>query len=125
MNSIQQTSENTLRARILKRAKRLGESGVSVGGSLTRTLRKCGKAGCRCASDPDGRHEAYLLTWKEQGKTRAAYVPVDMIKEVSSWVKERQKIKELLAEMDSLAVAMLKAHAASSRAKKDGTPRRK
>jgi hypothetical protein len=118
-----QTSENTLRTRILSRAKRLGAGGISMGGSLTRILRKCGKAGCRCATDMASRHEAHLVTWKENGKTRSAYVPVDMAEEVACWIQERRKLKALLAEMDSLAVELLKGHAAASRARKDATRR--
>ena len=102
----------------MSRVARLGKTGVSIGGSLTRILRKCGKAGCRCATEPDARHEAHLLTWKENGKTRSAYVPVDMIEEVACWTRERQKVKALLAEMDVLAVTMLKSHAGASRARK-------
>jgi hypothetical protein len=121
--SIMQVSENTLRTRILSRAKKLGISGISVGGSLTRVLRKCGKAKCRCAAGGEARHEAHLLTWKEEGKTCSAYVPVDLVEEVEGWVRERRKIKALLAEMDALAVELLKCHAEASRARK-GAKRR-
>jgi len=116
MNSIRQTSEKTLLTRILARAKRLGQSKVSAGGSLTRILRKCGKPGCRCATDTDARHEAHLLTWKEGGRTRSVYVPVDMVEEVRCWTRERKRLKLLLAEMDALAVEMIKSHARASRA---------
>ena len=118
-----QTSENTLRTRILSRIRQLGTSGISIGGSLTRIRRRCGKDTCRCATEPDARHEAFLLTWKEKGKTRSAYVPADMKVEVTNWVRERRKTKKLLAEMDVLAVAVLKNHAAASRARR-GAPRR-
>lgn len=118
-----QTSENTLRTRILSRAKRLGAGGISMGGSLTRILRKCGKAGCHCAAEMTARHEAHLVTWKENGKTRSAYVPVDMAKEVACWIQERRTLKKLLAEMDSLAVELLKNHVAASRAKKSAKRR--
>ena len=79
MNTIKQTSENTLRTRAEARNKRLGQAGISIGGSLTRILRKCGKKQCRCAENPGFRHE-------------------------------------LLAEIDSLALKILKAHAAKNRA---------
>ena len=125
MSSIMPTSENTLRTRILSRIKRLGNSDISIGGSLTRILRRCGKSGCRCATEPDARHKAYLLTWKVEGKTRSAYVPTDMIAEVTCWVRERQKIKKLLAEMDALAMELLKSHSAANRAGKGAARRRR
>jgi hypothetical protein len=118
------TSENTLRTRILSRVRKLGTAGISVGGSLTCIRRKCGKRTCRCATDREARHEAFLLTWKEGGRTRCAYVPTDMIDEVSAWVQERRKTKLLLAEMDELAVALLKNHTAARRARRGGTRRR-
>jgi hypothetical protein len=105
-----------LRTRAAARNKRLGQAGISIGGSLTRILRKCGKKQCRCAENPGFRHEAYLLTWKEKGKTNAQYVSVDMVKEVRDWIRERKRIKKLLAEIDSLALKILKAHAAKNRA---------
>ncbi|MEI8079510.1 MAG: DUF6788 family protein [bacterium] len=114
-----QTSENTIRTRLSSRAKNLGTGGISAGGSLTRVLRKCGKAGCRCAADPSARHEAHLLTWKVKGKTQAAYVPVDIAEEVRQWTQERRRLKKVLAEMDVLVVALLKCHSAASRAKKE------
>ena len=125
MNTIKQTSENTLRTRVEARNKRLGEAGVSIGGSLTRILRKCGKKQCRCAENPDFRHEAYILTWKEDGKTHAQYVPVDMVKDVQDWIQERKRIRKLLAEIDSLALKILRAHAAKNRAGAKKSPRRK
>ena len=122
MDSKRQTSENTLRTRIAALGKRLAGRGVSVGGSLACVKRKCGKAACRCAMDPEARHEAWQLTWKELGRTRSAYVPMDMAEEVSCWIEERRRLKRLLEEMDALAVELLKRHAASSRAKKGRPP---
>jgi hypothetical protein len=124
MSTIKQLSENTLKTRLLARSRRLGETGVSLGGSMTRILRKCGKKQCRCADDPAARHEAYILTWKETGRTHAQYVPVDMIKDVQNWIEERKRIKRLLAEIDTLALDMVRAHAAANRAgaKKERRP---
>ena len=118
-----QTSENMVRKRLLSRAGKLGAGGISTGGSLTRILRKCGKAGCRCAVEPSARHEAHLLTWKVKGKTQAAYVPVDMAEEVRQWTSERRRLKKVLAEMDALVVELLKSHAAASRARKNAKRR--
>ena len=118
-----QTSENVIWTRLLSRVGKLSAGGISVGGSLTRVLRRCGKAGCRCAMEPSARHEAHLLTWKLKGKTQAAYVPVDMTEEVRQWTLERRRLKQILAEMDALVVALLKNHAAAGRARKNARNR--
>jgi hypothetical protein len=73
--------------------------------------------------EPSARHEAHLLTWKVKGKTQAAYVPVDMTEEVKQWTSERRRLKKVLAEMDGLVVALLKSHAAASRARKSARRR--
>jgi hypothetical protein len=125
MSSIRQASEKTTLARILALSRRLGRPAVSTGGTLTRVLRKCGKPSCRCASDPEARHGAHILTWKEAGRTRAAYIPADMVAEVRKWTLERKRLRALLSEMDALVLEMLKDHAAASRAGRRAKPRPK
>ena len=73
--------------------------------------------------EPSARHEAHLLTSKVEGKTQAAYVPVDMAEEVKQWTVERRRLKKVLAEMDALVVALLKSHAAASRARRNARRR--
>jgi hypothetical protein len=66
--------------------------------SLIITKKRCGRPSCRCAREGPI-HETALLTWKEEGKTRALYVPVELRKEVSSWVEEGKHLKKLILEM--------------------------
>ena len=107
-------SDKVLRQRLEARRRDLDQGGVSVGGSLVRTLRKCGRENCRCAQDPEARHVSHVLTSKVKRRTKVVYVPVDMVEEVRSWVQERRRLKGLLAQMDTLAERLIRSHAGAS-----------
>jgi len=107
-------SDKVLRQRLEARRRELGQGGISVGGSLVRTLRKCGRENCRCAQDPEARHGAHVLTSKVRRKTKVVYVPVDMVEEVRLWVQERRRIRRLLAEIDAMAERLVRSHAGAS-----------
>jgi hypothetical protein len=118
-------SDKVLRQRLEARRRELGQGGISIGGSLVRTLRKCGRENCRCAQDPEARHAAHVLTSKVRRKTKVVYVPVDIVEEVRLWVQERRRIRRLLAEMDALAERLVRSHAGASRAVRRNTARLK
>ena len=110
-------SRNVIEQRIRARTKQLGECSVSISGSLAKIARKCGRENCRCADDPSARHTAHLLTSKVRGKTKSVYVPVGLVEEVDSWVKERKKIKRLLKEIDELGERLIRRHVPAERAR--------
>jgi len=107
-------SDKVLRQRLEARRRELGQGGISIGGSLVRTLRKCGRENCRCAHDPKARHGAHVLTSKVRRRTKVVYVPVDMVEEVRLWVQERRRIRRLLAEMDVLAERLVRGYAGAN-----------
>lgn len=111
---MEKLSDKVLRQRLEARRRDLGQGGISVGGSLVRTLRKCGRENCRCAQDPEARHGSHVLTSKVKRRTKVVYVPVDMVEEVQFWVQERRRIKRLLAETDALAERLIRSHAGAS-----------
>lgn len=81
--------------RILARLRRIGPF---LEGSLTITTKRCGKPTCRCvAAGPI--HDAAVLTWKEAGTTRTLHVPIALREEVTAWVAEGKRLKELSHEM--------------------------
>jgi hypothetical protein len=69
-----------------------------VQASLSISMKRCGNPNCRCAKEGPI-HEAALLTWKEEGRTRTLYVPVELRQEVTRWVEEGKKLKRLIQEM--------------------------
>jgi hypothetical protein len=49
---------------------------IMVQGGLSQTTRTCGTPSCACHRDPARRHGPHLYwTFREQGKSRALYVP--------------------------------------------------
>jgi hypothetical protein len=113
---MKKASRKVLEERIQARIRRLGECSVSIGGSLATISRRCGRPNCRCATDKAARHPAHLLNSKVKGRTRSVYIPVDMVEEVSSWVRERRNIQRLLKEIDQLAEQLIRLHVPASRA---------
>ena len=85
----------------------LGQDQPLLAGSLNRVQRE----------DKQGRVSAYhLLTFKQDGKTRSVYVPKDMVKEVRSWIRNHRRVKQLLAEVSTLSIAIIQKHVPEKRA---------
>src|SRR3990172_2223103 len=85
-----------------KRLRKLGELGLDrplVAGSLNRVQRR----------DAAGRVTQYhLLTFKQAGKTRSVYVPKDLVREVESWIRHYRRVKQLLAQISTLSIAIVR-----------------
>lgn len=85
----------------------LGQDRPLLAGSLNRIQRK----------DRQGRTTTYhLLTFKQDGKTRSVYVPKDMVKEVQNWIRNHRRVKQLLAEISTLSIAVIQNHVPEKRA---------
>ena len=93
-----------------KRLRKLGDLGQDrpvVAGSLSRVERR----------DARGKATVYhLLTFKEAGKTRSVYVPKDLVKEVQSWIRNHRKLKQLMADISTLSIAIIQRHVPDKRA---------
>jgi hypothetical protein len=76
--------------------------------SLVVIEKTCGHPGCRCQRGE--KHAGHYLTFKEAGKTRTVYVPVDLLEDVQEWVQEHQRLKQLSAEISQLAIALIRSH---------------
>jgi len=101
----------TLEQKRLRKLQGLGQDRPLVAGSLNRVERR----------DAQGRATAYwLLTFKEAAKTRSVYVPQDLVKEVRSWVRGHRRVKQLLSEISTLSIAIIKGHVRAKRASDRG-----
>jgi hypothetical protein len=81
-------------------------------GTLLRRMKKCGKAGCRCADDPEQRHGPYF-EWSYREKGRLVHRVVDpeqagriraaisnnraMLKLFRAWERETRRVLEAYA----------------------------
>ena len=81
--------------------------------SLVRIAKHCGRAGCHCQRGE--KHHGHYLTYKEKGKTRKVYVPVDPLKEVQQWILEHHRIKQLIRELSVLSLARVRTHVRTRR----------
>ncbi len=101
------------------RRARLAAERPVLAATLTQVRKRCGQPSCHCyRGEP---HLAWHLTYKDKGKTRTVYVPLDLLDEVRSWVAEHKRIKALHEEIHQLTVALVKTHARHQR-RKAGRP---
>ncbi|MCF6284185.1 MAG: hypothetical protein L3K26_03215 [Candidatus Hydrogenedentes bacterium] len=92
---------------------KLGECGPFVAGSLNRVEKK-NKLGETTAY--------YLLTFKEEGKTRSVYVPKDLVEEVRGWIRNHQKLKKAIAQVSADSIAAIRRHVPEKRAESARSP---
>ena len=92
------TSSKTLKKRRMAKLDGLSQCGPFVMGSLNRVQRK----------DTHGKVTAYyLLTFKEEGKTRSIYVPKDMVKELRSWIRNYRTLKKKMTDVSTISISII------------------
>lgn len=77
----------------------LSEAEGFLHGSLIEMARRCGKPGCRCASDDQARHRSLCLGQTRGGKTTMIHIPADLESRVRQWVENFQEAAALLEEL--------------------------
>ena len=83
----------------LRKLRELGQDRPLLAGSLNRVERR----------NAQGKTTVYyLLTFKEAGKTKSVYVPKDLVKEVRSWIANHRRVKQLLSEISTPSVAIIR-----------------
>jgi hypothetical protein len=88
--------ERQLRSRLRQL---LSEAEGFLHGSLIAMARRCGKPGCRCASDDEARHRSLCLGQTRGGKTTMIHIPADLEPRVRQWVDNFQEATVLLEEL--------------------------
>lgn len=109
-------SGDAIRKRRQDKLAKLGLCGPFVAGSLNRVEKQ----------DKKGRPAVYyLLTFKEEGKTRSVYVPKDLIGEVRGWVRNYHKLKKSIARVSADSIAAIRGHVRQKRAENAKNPDKK
>ena len=98
-----------IRRMLQARRARLAPGLPVLAATLTQVRKHCGQPACRCYHGQP--HQAWHLTYKDKGRTRTVYVPLDLLDEVRSWIKEHKRLKVLLNEIHQLTVALIRTHA--------------
>lgn len=109
-------SERSLERRREQLAGRLPEVGELIRGSVVERTMRCGKASCRCQSDPDARHGPYLLLMTTVGrKTRTMVIAADQAKWVRAAVRRYRQVDSLLESISETNWQLLKIRAERAR----------
>jgi hypothetical protein len=75
--------------------------------------------GSLCAVNRPGcTQPGWHLTFKQKGKTRTVYVPMDLVAEVKSWTQNYQRLKQLIREVSRHSLGLVRGHVANQRAAK-------
>jgi hypothetical protein len=56
------------------------------------------------------------LTFKQKGKTRTVYVPMDLVAEVKLWTRNYRHLKKLIRQVTRCSLALIRGHVANRRA---------
>jgi hypothetical protein len=84
--------------------RQLGELGVFIEGTLCKVRR------------PGRKPPAWQLTFKQAGKTRTVYVPVELAQEVQQWAQAFKRLKQLVRKVTQQNLAIIRRHVAVRRA---------
>ena len=84
--------------------RKIARIGPFIEGSLCAVKRR----GCR--------EPGWQLTWKQAGKTRTVYVPMELVPEVKKWVEEHRKLKALIRKVTAKSLGIIRNHTARRRA---------
>jgi hypothetical protein len=58
------------------------------------------------------------LTFKQKGRTRTVYVPIDLVGEVTSWTRTYKQLKKLIRQVTRHSLGLIRGHVAHQRAAK-------
>lgn len=56
------------------------------------------------------------LTFKQKGKTRTVYVPMDLVVEVKQWTQNYRRLKKLIREVTRSSLGLIRGHVANRQA---------
>ena len=95
-------------AAVRRIANELSTIGYALPGTLTVRASSCGKANCRCKSDPEARHGPYAYWTRKVGSTTKTRVLTDdQLEDYRQWLDNARRLNELVAELYELSVSVV------------------
>ncbi len=89
-------------------ARRLGELGFALPGTITERTKSCGKQTCRCRDDPDQRHGPYLQwTRTVDAKTVTRQLTRDQLARYQPWFDNTRLLRELTDQLHAVSLAAI------------------
>ena len=83
---------------------------AAIGPFLEGALRQFKRPGCA--------KPGWHLTFKQKGRTRTVYVPLDLVGEVTSWTRTYKQLKKLIRQVTRHSLGLIRGHVANQRAAK-------
>jgi hypothetical protein len=105
-NNLASMSVRQLLARRRALAARLGDVQEVLSGSLAEQTRRCGKAGCRCATG-EGHGPYSYFTPRAAGRSRSRYVPSGLVQVVRRYLQHGEAAEAVLAEISAVNAELL------------------
>jgi len=85
----------------------LATTGFALPGTLVERRIRCGKPGCRCATDPAQLHGPYFSwTRKVAGKTETRLLTAEQLDRYRDWFANARRIRELTGELEALSLSI-------------------
>jgi hypothetical protein len=104
------TQSSSDRARAKAIAKEIAAIGFVLPGTLSERYLACTHAGCRCHGDPPQLHGPYWYwTRKVDAKTVSKMLSPDQVADYQEWFANRKRLRELVAELESLGLSVVEA----------------
>jgi Family of unknown function (DUF6788) len=91
-------------------AAELAALGVALPGALADRMTRCGRPHCRCHADPPRLHgPCHQWTRKKNGKTATRILTNDQLTDYQPWFDNHRRLRELIAELEKLSLAIAEA----------------
>jgi hypothetical protein len=100
-------SVRQLLARRRRLAKALADPEMTLRGSVITQLRRCGKAGCRCAEGELHGPYVYLSLGRAAGRARLVYVPAELADAVRRHVQLTEAAEVALGQISAINLELL------------------
>jgi hypothetical protein len=89
---------------------RLADLAYALPGTVADRLTRCGHPGCRCHADPPQLHGPYhQWTRKKNGRTSTRILTDDQLADYGPWFDNHRRLRELIAELETLSLAVAEA----------------
>jgi hypothetical protein len=95
-----------LRRRKYRLVRQFGLPEDALGGSLSRTLRRCGKPNCHCATGKG--HPIWFLTYRVDGQKHNEVIPAALVADLQPLVNDGCKLRNAVTELLSINAQLLR-----------------
>jgi hypothetical protein len=86
-------------------ARRLGEIGFTLPGTITERMMRCGKRTCRCRADPPQLHGPYIQwTRTVNGKTVTKLLTPGQLERYQPWFDNTRQLRELATQLETASI---------------------